>query len=311
MISGITRSFTRRKPWVAVLMATILGPYVAMWWLGKAKIALLYLFAFLALCCPPYIFAAYQVPETNTMSDIFFSTYILAFFIYIIGIFHSVSCARIFNPDKPTPYYAHWYVVIIFAAITCFVTYYEEIMQGHFFYRIPSSDMAPSLCKGEHFFVDYYARGIVSPGTVAWPPKRGDMVMIEHKDVRYVSRIIGLPGENIQIKQGILFIDDQEVETEAVWFDEICDTTYTETNSPHYWETLPNGTSYPILHESKEEARGESIVYPIPNYRHYFVLQDHRRSPDCSHCGTISNGIIPEHYIKGKMEPFSSVSFEE
>lgn len=81
-------------------------------------------------------------------------------------------------------------------------------------FRAPSGSMAPSLQIGDHFFCSKSAYGVRIPGT-SWvfgprDPERGDIVVFRYPDdrsVTYVKRIVGLPGETIEIRNRQVYVD--------------------------------------------------------------------------------------------------------
>src|ERR1700676_3197781 len=88
-------------------------------------------------------------------------------------------------------------------------------------FDIPSGSMTPTLQPGDHFFVSKYAYGYTRysfPGSPRWfsgrilsaPPQRGDVVVFrlpKDDSTDYVKRIVGLPGDRIQMTRGLLHIN--------------------------------------------------------------------------------------------------------
>ena len=125
-------------------------------------------------------------------------------------------------------------------------------------FSIPSGSMRPTLLEGDYLFVTKWSYGYsryslpFGPDLFAgriWgsEPKRGDVVVFKFPpdpSVDYIKRVVGLPGDKIQVKNGQLFIND--VGVPRVKTGQIDNPDITEENQPIdvYRETLPNGVSY-------------------------------------------------------------------
>lgn len=167
---------------------------------------------------------------------------------------------------------------------------------------IPSPSMYPTLVEGDYLYVSkfnygfsrytFYMFGLVRKyfpnapklfeGRIfAQQPKRGDVVVfIGEKDgVRYVKRLIGLPGEKIEFKKGVMYINDQEVKQERIP-DYEQPTSYGVTaKTPQYIETLPGGYKHKILREDPEGNLSADNMgpYTVPE-GHYFMVGDNRNA---------------------------------
>ncbi len=86
-------------------------------------------------------------------------------------------------------------------------------------FKIPSGSMIPTLAIGDHLLVNKFVYGPRIPFTdmrlFSWKePKRGDVIVFkypENEDKNFIKRIIGVPGDKIQIVKGVLYINDQQV----------------------------------------------------------------------------------------------------
>ena len=109
-------------------------------------------------------------------------------------------------------------------------------------------------------------------------PERGDIVVFKfppNPSLDYIKRVIGLPGDRIQMSDGVLFINGEPVEREKVG--EIDNPDVTELNRPVdvYRETLPNGVSYETLDLTPNAIGDNTQEYVVPE-GHYFMMGDNR-----------------------------------
>jgi signal peptidase I len=196
---------------------------------------------------------------------------------------------------------------------------------------IPSGSMKPGLLIGDFVFVSKYTYGFsrysfpLSPdlfdGRIAMDrqPRLGEVVVFRgpyDPDTDYIKRVVGLPGDRIQMKEGILHINDKPCPVEPVgefeddvWVEGA--NTQKETRMggwgevrhlPQYWETLPNGVRHLIV---KKDRFGEGMLdntqeYVVPA-GHYFMMGDNRdESGDSRILRQI--GYVPEDHLVGKAQ---------
>src|SRR5262245_17501082 len=129
-------------------------------------------------------------------------------------------------------------------------------------FNIPSGSMEGTLLVGDYLFVSKPAYGYsryslpwgyllpLPPGRI-FPsfPDRGDVIVFKtpaDNRTDFIKRLIGLPGDRIQMREGELYINDQRVPKERV--EDFAETVGEITRDvPRYRETLPNGVSYNVL----------------------------------------------------------------
>jgi len=182
-------------------------------------------------------------------------------------------------------------------------------------FNIPAQSMVPTLLVGDYMFVSKYAYGysrfslpfsppLFSGRTLAAEPKRGDVVVFRlPKDERvdYVKRVVGLPGERIQMKEGQLFIDDKPVTRERLpdYVGDTCGPDQAE-KVKRWRETLPNGVSYETLDCVDNGFYDNTQVYTVPAGS-YFMLGDNRDNSTDSRV-TSAVGSIPLENLIGRAE---------
>ncbi|MGA8903222.1 signal peptidase I [Bradyrhizobium sp.] len=180
-------------------------------------------------------------------------------------------------------------------------------------FNIPSSSMKPTLVVGDYVFVSKFAYGygrfslpfsdrLPSGRIFAARPARGDVVVFRvPKDaVDYVKRVVGLPGDRIQMKQGELFINDVAVKREplaAVVADDACGST-TRGTVKRWRETLPNGASYETLDCVDSSPLDNTNVHTVPD-GDFFALGDNRDNSTDSRSSSL--GYIPFENLIGRV----------
>lgn len=188
-------------------------------------------------------------------------------------------------------------------------------------FNIPSGSMIPTLLIGDYVFVSKFSYGYsryslpwglpLIPGRIFFTsPKRGDVVVFKlptDNSTDYIKRVIGLPGDRIQVIRGVLNINGEPVKVRRD-ADYVPDAT---DGGPRpilrYIETLPNGVSHPILKLIPiGEVGGGSFdanntpVYVVPPGR-YFMMGDNRdNSQDSRYLSAV--GYVPAKNLVGRAE---------
>lgn len=117
--------------------------------------------------------------------------------------------------QKHKSFYKEWVEPFLIAAIVAL--FIRQFVVEAF--KIPSGSMIPTLTIGDHLLVNKFIYGPRIPFTdtriFTWKePKRGEIIVFkypENESKNFIKRIVGLPGDKIEIKKGILFINDQPV----------------------------------------------------------------------------------------------------
>jgi signal peptidase I len=154
-------------------------------------------------------------------------------------------------------------------------------------FNIPSGSMVPTLLVGDYLFVSKFSYGYsryslpfglpLFPGRIFFhPPERGDVVVFKvptDNSTDFIKRVIGLPGDRIQMRQGELYINDELVPRRKVK-DEQCQDTPSEI-CVLYIETLPNGVAHRIIKRTSEGSVNNTREYKVPEAT-YFMMGDNR-----------------------------------
>jgi signal peptidase I len=189
-------------------------------------------------------------------------------------------------------------------------------------YNIPSGSMLKNLFVGDYIFVSKYAYGyskhslpfsipIIPKRIFKSSPKRGDVVVFKlPSDGRtdYIKRVIGLPGDKIQIIDGEVFVNNEKLSYKKVG-------TFNDNNLINrkekslgcrsenlevFSETLSNGRSYEVLNSKIESYADNTRVYNVPD-KHFFMMGDNRdNSQDSRYLKSV--GFVPFDNLVGRAE---------
>jgi signal peptidase I len=156
-------------------------------------------------------------------------------------------------------------------------------------FNIPSGSMEETLLVGDYLFVSKYSYGYshyslpFSPPLFSgriWSanPQRGDVVVFrlpKDDSIDYIKRVIGLPGDHIQMINGLLHINGEPVKRERI--EDFVDTDENgRTMRVKRWrETLPNGVSYTTLELIENGFYDNTPVYEVPP-GNFFMMGDNR-----------------------------------
>ena len=178
-------------------------------------------------------------------------------------------------------------------------------------FNIPSGSMLPTLLIGDYLFVSKLSYGYsryslpfelpIIPGRIfSEAPERGDVIVFKHPtaDKTYIKRLVGLPGDRIQMIGGILNINGEPVKRRKIE-----DYQHRTENGgvivfQQYMETLPNGVEHPILEQTDSGILDDTGIYLVPD-GHYFMMGDNRdRSSDSRNKADV--GFVPEVNLIGR-----------
>ncbi|MCX8999089.1 signal peptidase I [Rhizobiaceae bacterium BDR2-2] len=177
-------------------------------------------------------------------------------------------------------------------------------------FTIPSGSMMPTLLVGDYLFVNKFSYGyskyslpfspdLFSGRILASEPERGDIVVFRlpsNTDIDYIKRVVGLPGDRVQMINGVLNINGQPVP-------KVEDGRFTSDygmepgdNIPVYRETLDNDVAYDTLDQSPV-SRGDNTREFVVPADHYFMMGDNR---DNSLDSRFDVGFVPSENLIGR-----------
>jgi len=181
-------------------------------------------------------------------------------------------------------------------------------------FNIPSGSMIPTLLVGDYLFVSKYSYGysrysfpfgpnLFSGRIWAKEPERGDVVVFKlprDNETDYIKRVIGLPGDEIQMIHGVLHINGDAIKKERVDDFVMHDPSGRERHMARYMETLPNGVTYPVLDLVNAGIGDNTDVYKVPE-NHFFMMGDNRdNSTDSRFLSEV--GYVPFENLVGRAQ---------
>jgi signal peptidase I len=196
-----------------------------------------------------------------------------------------------------------------------------------FFYQpfnIPSGSMKATLLVGDYLFVSKLSYGysrysfpfgfnLFSGRIFAGTPKRGDVVVFKlprDNSTDYIKRVIGLPGDEVQMKGGVLYINGRPVPKRRVGDFHTREDDGPPRRIPMYEETLPEGVTYRVLDSEPSGQFDNTGVFRVPA-GHYFMMGDNRDNSTDSRAQW-GVGFVPYENLIGRAEIiFFSAAFDD
>ena len=158
-------------------------------------------------------------------------------------------------------------------------------------FYIPSSSMEPNLLVGDRLFVAKYEYGysrhsfpfspkFTNKRFVAKKPSRGDVIVFKtpaDNRTDYIKRLIGLPGDTIQMRDGEIFLNNEKIKRRSIKITKKINCGKEAVNVNAFEEILPNGKKYIAVYRD-DGTMMNTDAFVVPD-DHYFFMGDNR---DCS-----------------------------
>lgn len=178
-------------------------------------------------------------------------------------------------------------------------------------FRIPSGSMIPTLLVGDYLFVSKMSYGyskhslplsmpLIKGRIFYTQPERGDVIVFKmpsDNKTDYIKRLIGLPGDKIQMKDGRLYINGEMVDRKSEGEYVLRDESGKAMRFEKYTETLPNGMRHPILEATDEGPFDNTEEFTVPE-DHFFMMGDNRDNSLDSR--SVKVGFVPKNNLVGK-----------
>ena len=178
-------------------------------------------------------------------------------------------------------------------------------------FNIPSASMKPTLLVGDYIFVSKPAFGYskysfpfsmdLFEGRI-WGrdlPEQGQVVVFRNpfqKNIDYIKRIVGMPGDRVQMVEGRLYINNAIVPRKFLRRETLVSPQGHESELLLYEETLPNGFTHYIYEESDRGGLDNTGEYLVPQGQ-YFVMGDNRDNSQDSRVFDRVGSIPLDHMI--------------
>jgi signal peptidase I len=192
-------------------------------------------------------------------------------------------------------------------------------------FQIPSGSMIPTLEVGDHIFVSKFSYGLSIPFTDTkimqyGEPKRGDVIVFKwpvDTSTDYIKRVVGLPGDTIEVRQGQLYVNGNEIHRDRVpvrcHYSEISTAGVPDDHDCEHWmETLGSKVHDTILEPSHPAAdHPRTVIAP----GEVFVMGDNRdNSYDSRKWGTVKMNLIKGRALiiwwsRGNSKPWDLVAW--
>ena len=193
----------------------------------------------------------------------------LIFLIMVVGVIHAgISAYKLSPVELQTYNKKRIYILII--AVGVLISYFssDDLYENPIHFNVPSVSMAPTLNVGETFIINSDVTDY----------DYGDIIVFKlpsDPSVDYVKRLIGKPGDKIQYKKGLLYLNEKAVSRHSLGKTRQGGMVGLKTVSEMYQQVLPNGAKFKILEFADIYPLDNTPAYTVPE-GHVFVLGDNR-----------------------------------
>ena len=180
-------------------------------------------------------------------------------------------------------------------------------------FYIPSSSMEPTLLVGDRLFVTKYSYGyskhsfpfsppILSNRILFKSPKRGDVIVFRKpgdETIDYIKRLVALPNDTVQVKNGVLYINKKMVERTKSNVGIMKNSFGDEKTFIQYKETFDGLNFHEIIEASDQDLFDDTIEFKVPD-NHFFFMGDNRDNSRDSRSPEV--GFVPKRNLIGKAQ---------
>jgi signal peptidase I len=218
---------------------------------------------------------------------------------------------------KPTRGEWLWSEFKFFSKLFVFILAFMTFVWGH--YKIPSESMQPTLEVGDHLYVSKYAYGIskhslpyvlyklpLPEGRIfSRVPDRGDVVVFRNpkSGIVMIKRVVGLPGDTVQVRRGQLFLNGTPIKREAdgdILYREHATQRVRSVNV--YQQTLPGmEEAFTIYERDDSYPLDETPAFIVPDETLFFMGDNRDNSVD-SRAPRHGPGMVPMNYVIGRAD---------
>jgi signal peptidase I len=180
-------------------------------------------------------------------------------------------------------------------------------------FNIPSGSMIPSLLVGDYLFVSKYSYGYskysfpfgvvpITDRIFEKSPKRGDVIVFRKpgdETIDYIKRLVALPNDTVQVKNGVLYINKKMVERTKSNVGIMKNNFGDEKIFTQYKETFDGLNFHEIIEASDQDLFDDTIEFKVPD-NHFFFMGDNRDNSRDSRSPEV--GFVPKRNLIGKAQ---------
>ena len=183
-------------------------------------------------------------------------------------------------------------------------------------FTIPSASMEPTLLPGDYVVISKFSYGFSRYSMPFSPPlfhgrlfdhapQRGDVVVFKlprdnHTD--YIKRLIGLPGDRIQVKSGVVWLNGSPLPRDELAPAIEEDQSGLSQQVARFIEHMPNGKSYVTKDYGVDGEVDNTGVFVVPPKSYFFMGDNRDNSSDSRYPEAIGVGYVPEENLVGKAQ---------
>lgn len=256
-----------RNPLLAVLLS-VAATGVGHIYCGRMAKGLILFFASFAFA--PVIVSAAHHASSTFLLVLVMGSLALMLGIFVYALVDAGLLARKLNSRYTLKEYNRWYIYVIFIVVS--VSYpanlsysiRDHVLQA---FKIPSRSMAPEILPGDRIFLNKAIYKIQAP-------QRGDVVVFHHPDDRrlfFVKRIVALPGESVEIRNNVVYINDRPLHHETA--DPLPELNFKLPQSARMVTEVNGPARYPVIIDTALPENRPRIT--VPHGRCY-VMADNR-----------------------------------